>query len=140
MINNVVLMGRLTKDPELRTTANGVSVTENSLAVERDYKPQGEERATDFLTIVAWRGTADFICRYFHKGDMIAIQGSIQTRKYEDKNGNARTAVEIIAEKASFCGGKSNGNNSAGNAENTHISANFDNDEDGSEFDDFLPF
>ena len=140
MINNITLMGRLTKDPELRTTQNGVSVTELSIAVDRDYAKQGEERITDFFTIVAWRQTADFICRHFHKGEMIAVQGSLQTRKYEDRNGNARTVYEIIAEKASFCGGKGNGNNSAGNTENTQISANFDDTEDGSEFDDFLPF
>lgn len=108
MINNVVLMGRLTADPELRTTTSGTSVTSFNLAVERDYKAAGKERETDFIPIVAWRSTADFITRYFHKGDLIAIVGSVQSRNYEDKNGNKRTAIEICAERASFCGGKNN--------------------------------
>lgn len=106
MINCAVIMGRLTADPELKTTTNGTSVTSFSVAVDRNYVKQGEERQADFINCVAWRGTADFIVKYFHKGDMIALQGSIQTRNYEDKNGNKRTATEIIVDVASFCGGK----------------------------------
>lgn len=106
MINTVVLMGRMTNDAELRTTTSGINVTAFSIAVDRDYVKQGEERQTDFINIVAWKKTADFISRYFHKGDMIAIDGSIQVRNYEDKNGNKRYATEVIAEKVSFCGGK----------------------------------
>ena len=105
MINNVVLMGRLTADPELRTTQSGTSVTSFTVAVDRDYKTDGE-RQTDFINCVAWRNTADFITTYFRKGQMIAVQGTIQTRNYEDKNGNKRTATEVIVEKASFCGEK----------------------------------
>lgn len=106
MLNNVTLMGRLVADPELKTTPSGVSVTAFSIAVERNYAPQNAERETDFIDIVAWRNTAEFICKYFSKGSLIAIQGSIQTRTYEDKNGNKRKAVEVLANSVYFCGGK----------------------------------
>ncbi len=106
MINNVVLMGRLTAAPELKTTPNGTSVTSFSVAVERNYAPKGQERQTDFINVVAWRQTAEFVTRYFHKGSMIAVEGSIQTRKYQDKNGNNRVAVEVVANQVSFCGSK----------------------------------
>ena len=97
MLNAVCLMGRLTRDPELRTTASGVSVTSFTLAVERAYVKQGEDRQADFIDVVAWRNTADFVCKYFHKGQLIAVQGSIQTRTYTDKDGNKRKAVEVVA-------------------------------------------
>ena len=113
MLNTAILMGRLTKDPELRTTQNGTSVTSFTVAVDREYVRQGEERQTDFINVVAWRQTAEFVSRYFRKGSMIAVQGSIQTRNYEDRNGNKRTAVEIIADKVSFCGSKAESGNSA---------------------------
>ena len=106
MLNCAILMGRLTADPELKTTTNGTSVTSFRIAVERNFVRQGEERQADFIDIVAWRQTADFVTRYFHKGSMIAVQGSIQTRNYEDKNGNKRTAVEVVADGVSFCGSK----------------------------------
>lgn len=106
MINNAVIMGRLTADPELRTTGNGISVTGFTVAVDRNYKPEGHERQTDFINVVAWRQTAEFVTRYFRKGQMIAVQGSIQTRNYEDRNGVKRTAVEIVADTVSFCGSK----------------------------------
>lgn len=106
MINCAVLMGRLVGDPELRTTTNGTSVTSFRIAVDRNFVRQGEERQADFIDIVAWRQTAEFVTRYFHKGSMIAVQGSIQTRNYEDKNGNKRTAVEVVADNVSFCGSK----------------------------------
>lgn len=110
MLNCAVIMGRLTADPELRTTNNGLSVTSFTVAVDRSYVRAGEERQADFINVVAWRQTAEFVTRYFHKGSMIAIQGSIQTRNYEDKNGNKRTAVEIVADRAEFCGSKSESN------------------------------
>ncbi len=113
MLNTAILMGRLTKDPELRTTQNGTSVTSFAVAVDREYVRQGEERQTDFINVVAWRQTAEFVSRYFRKGSMIAVQGSIQTRNYEDKNGNKRTAVEVIADKVSFCGSKAESGNGA---------------------------
>lgn len=113
MLNCAVLMGRLVADPELRTTTNNVSVTSFRIAVDRSFVKPGEERQTDFIDIVAWRQTADFVCRYFRKGSMIAVQGSIQTRNYEDKNGNKRTAVEIVADNVSFCGSKGENNSNA---------------------------
>ncbi len=106
MINCAVIMGRLTADPELRTTSTGVSVTSFCVAVDRSYVRPGEERQADFINVTAWRQTADFVTRYFRKGSMIAVQGSIQTRSYEDKNGNKRTAVEIVADNVSFCGSR----------------------------------
>ena len=106
MVNLVSLMGRMVADAELRATTDGKSVTSFTVAVERDYVKSGEERQTDFINIVAWRNTAEFISRNFHKGDMIAIVGSIQVRNFTDKNGNKRYATEVLAEKVSFCGGK----------------------------------
>lgn len=106
MLNCAVLMGRLVADPELRTTPNGISVTTFRIAVDRGYVRQGEERQADFIDIVAWRQTAEFVTRFFRKGSMIAVQGSIQTRSYEDKQGNKRTAVEVVADNVSFCGSK----------------------------------
>ncbi len=105
-MNKVILMGRLTADPELKTTPSGISVTSFSLAVDRKYAKQGEERKTDFINIVAWRQRAEFICKYFSKGQLIAIDGSIETRSYVDKNGNNRTAFEVLAENVYFTGDK----------------------------------
>ncbi|MBQ9551418.1 MAG: single-stranded DNA-binding protein [Clostridia bacterium] len=114
MLNCAVLMGRLVADPELRTTSNGTSVTSFRIAVDRNFVRQGEERQADFIDVVAWRQTADFVTRYFHKGSMIAVQGSIQTRNYEDKNGNKRTAVEVVADNVSFCGSKAESGTTGG--------------------------
>lgn len=113
MLNCAVIMGRLTADPELRTTPSGLSVTSFTVAVERAYAKQGEERQTDFIDCVAWRQTADFVTRFFRKGSMIAVQGAIQVRSFEDKNGNKRKAVEIIVDNASFCGSKAESGASA---------------------------
>lgn len=107
MINSVVLMGRLTADPELKNTNSGIEVCSFSVAVERPYKNENGEKQTDFINVTAWRQNAAFISKYFRKGQMIAIEGSIQTRSYEDKNGNKRTAFEVVVDRASFCGGKS---------------------------------
>lgn len=115
MFNLVVLTGRLTADPELKTTPNGVSVTSFSIAVEIRYK-QGEERQADFINIVAWRSSAEFICKYFKKGSMIGIEGSIQTRKYQDRDGNNRTAFEVVANNVQFVEFKKADNNSDNNA------------------------
>ena len=101
MFNLVVLTGRLTSDPELKTTQTGVSVCSFSIAVERKYK-QGEDRQADFINIVAWRGTAEFVSKYFTKGSMIGIEGAIQSRKYQDKDGNTRTAFEVVANNVQF--------------------------------------
>ena len=101
MFNLVVLTGRLTADPELKTTTNSTNVTTFSIAVERRYR-SGEERQTDFISIVAWQKTAEFITKYFKKGNLIGIEGSIQTRRYQDKNGNNRTVFEVIANNVQF--------------------------------------
>ncbi len=106
MLNSVILMGRLTADPELKTTASNLSVLSFSVAVDRNYQAQGQDRQADFINCVAWRQNADFISRYFRKGQMIAIQGSLQSRSYEDRNGNKRTAFEVVVDRASFCGSK----------------------------------
>ena len=106
-------MGRLSADPELRTTTSGLSVTSFTVAVDRNYK-SGDERQTDFINCVAWRATADFVTRYFRKGQMIAVQGSLQVRNYEDKNGNKRTAYDVVADNVSFCGSKSETGNNFG--------------------------
>lgn len=107
MLNSVIIMGRLVADPELKTTSSGISVTSFVVAVERSYARQGEERQTDFINVVAWRQQADFVTKYFRKGQMIAVQGSLQSRSYDDKNGNRRSVVEVIADRISFCGSKS---------------------------------
>lgn len=104
MINNVILMGRLTADAVLRMTTSGKYVASFSIAVERDYLQDGERQA-DFINLIAWGKTAEFIAKYFSKGDMIAVRGSIQTRSYE-KEGIKRTITEVLVDKVSFCGGK----------------------------------
>lgn len=100
MLNKAILMGRLTADPELKTTPQGTAVTSFTLAVERNYSK--EEKQTDFINIVAWRNTAEFICKYFTKGQLVAVEGNIQTRNYTDKDGNKRIAFEILAEQVYF--------------------------------------
>lgn len=107
MINTVVLMGRLTFDPELRTTSNGLSVVSFQVACDRNYQRAGEERKADFIDVTAWRQTAEFISRYFRKGSMIAIEGTLQTDNYTDKDGNKRKRVQVVANNVSFCGSKS---------------------------------
>ena len=102
MLNKAILMGRLTRDPELKYTASGnVPVVSFSIAVDRNYIGNGE-RVTDFIDIVAWRGTAEFVSKWFSKGQMIVVVGSIQTRRWQDKNGNNRTSVEVVADEVQF--------------------------------------
>lgn len=104
MLNQVVLMGRLCEEPELKKTQQGVSVCTIHLAVERDYKDAVGERPCDFPTVICWRATAEFVEKYFHKGSMIAISGNVQTRKYQTKDGKNQYVTEIVAEKVSFTG------------------------------------
>lgn len=106
MLNVVAIMGRLVADPELRTTQQGTNVCTFRIACERSFAKQGGQRQADFIEIVAWRQQADFVCKYFQKGSMIAIDGSLQTRQYQDKQGNKRTAVEVVANNISFAGAK----------------------------------
>lgn len=111
MLNHVTVIGRLTADPELRKTQSGVSVCSFTVAVDRDFVQKGEERQADFITVVAWRNTADFVCKFFSKGRMIAVDGSLQSRKWQDKNGQTRSAVEIQASSVYFAdSGKRDGN------------------------------
>ena len=106
MLNVVAIMGRLVADPELRTTTQGTNVCTFRIACERSYSKPGEQRQADFVDIVAWRAQADFVCKYFYKGSLIAINGRIQTRNYQDKNGNNRTAFAVVAENINFAGAK----------------------------------
>lgn len=105
MINSVVLMGRLTFNPELKTTSNGISVINFQIAVDRSVS-KGKERQSDFIDCQAWRNTAEFISKYFKKGNMIAVEGSIQTDSYTDKDGNKRKNVVVVANNVSFCESK----------------------------------
>lgn len=108
MLNVAILMGRLVSDPELRHTSSDIAVTRFTIAVDRSYVKSVEERQADFIDVVAFRSTADFICKYFCKGQMIAIQGTIQTQNYTDKDGNKRKSTSILAQEVSFCGEKKN--------------------------------
>ena len=135
--NLVVLTGRLTADPELKTTPNGVSVCSFDIAVDRNYQNTSERQA-DFIKIVAWRQTAEFISKYFNKGSMIGIEGSIQTRKYQDKNGNNRTAFEVVANNAHFVESKKNQNENVNAQEPAQKFSN--NSADLADIDGDLPF
>ena len=104
MLNRVILMGRLVSDPELKTTGNGISVTSFRIAVDRSYVKSGEERKADFFDIVCWRSTAEFVCRYFGKGSLIAVEGQLQSRTYPAKDGTNRYVVEVVADNVSFTG------------------------------------
>ena len=106
MLNVVAIMGRLARDPEMRQTATGKSVAAFRIACDRGRKDASGQMQTDWLDVVAWDKLAEFVCRYFAKGQMIAVSGRLQTRSYQDKNGNNRTAVEIVAGTLNFCGGK----------------------------------
>jgi len=110
MLNHIVLMGRLTRDPELRRTQSGVAVASFSLAVERDFKAENGERETDFIDIVAWRSTAEFVSRYFNKGRMAVVSGRLQIRSYTDREGIKRKASEVVADNVYFGDSKRDGN------------------------------
>ena len=109
MLNKIILMGRLTRDPELRRTQSGTAVTSFSLAVERDYKSQSGEKETDFIDIVAWRNTADFVSKYFTKGRMAIVKGRLQIRDWTDKDGGKRRSAEVIADNVYFGDSKRDG-------------------------------
>ena len=107
MINTVALMGRLTYPPQLTATKTGKSVTRFQVACDRSYQASGQERQADFIDCIAWDKTADFVHKYFHKGQMIALEGRIQTQHYTDKIGNDRKSTDVVAVNVSFCGSKS---------------------------------
>ena len=102
MLNKIILMGRLTRDPELRRTGSGTAVTSFSLAVDRDFKSQSGEKETDFIDIVAWRNTAEFVSKYFTKGRMAVVEGRLQLRDWTDKDGNKRRSAEVVADNVYF--------------------------------------
>ena len=102
MLNKIILMGRLTRDPELRRTGTGTAVTSFSLAVDRDFKSQSGEKETDFIDIVAWRNTAEFVSKYFTKGRMAVVEGRLQIRAWEDRQGNKRRSAEVVADNVYF--------------------------------------
>lgn len=102
MLNKAILMGRLTRDPELRYTQSNVAVVSFCIAVDRNYSGNSGERQTDFIEIVAWRRTAEFVSQWFTKGQMIVVVGSIQSRRWQDKNGNNRTSIEVVADEVQF--------------------------------------
>lgn len=129
MYNKVIMMGRLTRDPELKTTPSGVNVCSFSIAVDRRFQTKGEEKKTDFFNIVAWRQSGEFVSRYFSKGSMILVEGELQTRQYTNKDGINVNVTEIIAEQVSFTGekardGAQSGNNAAPAAAQTAGGAN----------------
>lgn len=148
MINMVALMGRLTYEPELRSTPNGLAVIRFQIACDRTYQKDNQNRQADFIDCVAWRQTAEFISRYFHKGSMIAVEGSIQTSNYTDKDGNKRKQIEVLANNVSFCGSKvGNGSQGTQGAQNEqYTQGGMDINPDTSDFeeivddDDDLPF
>lgn len=110
MLNKVVLMGRLTRDPELKYTPSNVAVCSFSIAVDRRYARPGEQRQADFINIVTWRNTAEFVSKYFTKGQLINVCGSLQTRTWDDAQGVKHYATEVVADEVNFCGDNRNGN------------------------------
>ena len=106
MLNKIILQGRLVRDPEMRTTQSGKSVASFTLAVDRDFAPQGQQKETDFINCTAWNGTADFINRYFSKGSMATVCGSLQIQNYTDRDGNKRTSPNVNVENVYFAGEK----------------------------------
>ena len=109
MLNVIAVMGRVVADPELRKTTTGISTTTFAIACDRNFVKAGSERQTDFFDIVAWRSSAEFASKYFKKGQLVAVNGSLQTRSYEDKNGNKRKVYEIVAENLHFAESRSSG-------------------------------
>lgn len=135
-LNKVILIGRLTADPELKQTGSGVAVTSFAIAVDRKYN-NGTEKKADFITVVAWRQTAEFICKYFRKGSAIIVLGELQTRSWTDSDGKKRTATEVVASEVSFAESKKNPETNSPTADNfaAFAQGNFEAVED-----DTLPF
>ena len=123
MLNKVFIMGRLTRDPELRRTQNGTPVTSFSLAVDRDFKSQGGEKETDFIDVVAWRSTAEFVAKYFTKGRMAIVEGRLQIRDWTDKDGNKRRTAEVVADNCYFGDSKRDGDSGSAYGGNNFANA-----------------
>ena len=115
MLNKIFIMGRLTRDPELRRTQSGTPVTSFSLAVDRDFKSQSGEKETDFIDVVAWRSTAEFVSKYFTKGRMAVVEGRLQIRAWQDKDGNNRRSAEVVADNVYFGDSRRDGDSGSGN-------------------------
>ena len=113
MLNKIFLMGRLTRDPELKRTQSGTAVTSFSLAVDRDFKGQNGEKETDFIDVVAWRSTAEYVSKYFTKGRMAVVEGRLQIREYTDRDGNKRRVAEVVADQVYFGDSKKQGGGGA---------------------------
>ena len=113
MLNHITIMGRLVRDPELRSTQSGTSVASFTVAVDRDYQPGGSEKQTDFIECVAWRGTGEFVSKYFRKGSMIVVAGRLQSRKWQDRDGNNRINWEVVADSVYFGESRKDGPNAA---------------------------
>lgn len=149
-MNKAILVGRLTKDPELRATPSGLSVCSFSIAIDRRFQKQGEQKQTDFINCVAWRQTAEFVSKYFAKGRMIGVIGSIQTRSWDDNNGVKHYATEVVVDEAYFTESKGGGGTQEGNYQpqsqkNNNIAPSFSNGFDDNDFrpimsEDDLPF
>ena len=114
MLNKIILMGRLTRDPELRRTGSGTAVCSFSIAVDRDFKSKNGEKETDFIDIVAWRSTAEFVSKYFTKGRMAVVEGRLQIRDWKDKEGNNRRSAEVVADNVYFGDSSKDGGNRSG--------------------------
>jgi len=113
MLNRIIVMGRMTRDPELRRTNSGNAVTSFTVAVDRDFKSQSGEKETDFIDVVAWRNTAEFVSKYFSKGRMAVVEGRLQLRDWTDKDGNKRRSAEIVADSVYFGDSKRDGGDTA---------------------------
>lgn len=116
MLNRIIVMGRMTRDPELRRTNSGTAVASFTVAVDRDFKSQSGEKETDFIDVVAWRNTAEFVSKYFSKGRMAVVEGRLQIRDWTDKDGNKRRTAEIVADSVYFGDSKRDGGDAAQSA------------------------
>ena len=133
MLNRIILMGRLTRDPELRRTGSGTAVTSFSLAVDRDFKSQSGEKETDFIDVVAWRTTAEFVAKYFSKGRMAVVEGRLQLRDWTDKDGNKRRNAEVLADNIYFGDAKKDADSVAkkyAGGQFVEVDEDFDTDDD----------
>ena len=139
MLNEVILQGRLTDNPELKTTNSGKSVTSFSLAVERDFSTDGD-KVTDFINIVTWNKTAEFVAKHFTKGKQMIVKGSLQTRKYQTQNGENRTATEVVADTVYFAGDKMEQTSAPHPTEQPAVNQNIDAFEEIQYTDETIPF
>lgn len=137
-LNHIVLMGRMARAPELKQTQSGVSVCNFTIAVDRDYK-NGDEKVTDWVDVVCWRGTADFVSKFMGKGRMVVVSGSLQSRKWQDKEGNNRTSWEVQAQNVYFADSKKDGDSGSGGGSSAPASPDVTYDELGDSSED-LPF